>query len=459
MTSLAGARSSDGLSRRAGFAIMSARRPMGGIAMARAQTRAVLAAFLLIAPLVLPGRALGLVDDKLKALDAALKAGDKAKATATVKEIEGEGVTKKPVVEALLKYGVAVEDAVFYDACVAALSKAKDEARKTLAESLKKGKQTSERVLAADALAFAADDEAIGLLGAALLEDKERAVEVSCVRGLANAKKKAGVEPLIKFVEKYEKTKNLEAVEEGKTALSKITGSKFDSAQDWRDWWNTNKDKFDTAAPPAAAEGKTVSRGSKLFGTEVRSSNVVVALDVSSSMRVIDLEKPEADGKTWREPPGSGKTDHPDSRMAHARKALVEFVQGLSAGTNFDLIAFADDALPWQKDGKLVPATNENKAAAVEWISKMEMGPATRTDRALEEIFKHQGIDSAYILSDGIPEKDHKPIPTDEILEKAKDLNRTRKIAIHTMGFPGTTHKEFLGKLASDNSGTYKDIR
>jgi hypothetical protein len=423
----------------------------------KATTRAPL---ILIIVVALAPLASGLADDPIKQLDAALKAQDRAKAAEIVKSIEDAGPQKKPIVEALVKYGVAVEDGNFYDACVSALSKAKDEGRKTLAEMLKKGKDAPSRVLCADALAKAGDDEATDLLGKQLLEDKDRPVEVSCARGLALTKKKAAIEPLIKFIEKYEKKGNPEAVEEGKAALTRITGSKFDTAQDWRGWWDNNKDKFDPNAPPPSMEGKTVARGSKLFGTEVRSAAVIVCLDVSSSMRVIDLPDGQTeDGKNWRDPGYRGKKEHPDSRMAHARKALTEFVQGLSMGTQFDLIAFADDALSWQKDAKLVAATNENKQAAIEWIDKMEMGPATRTDLCLEKIFEHQNIDSAYILSDGIPEKASKPIPVEEILEKAKDLNRTRKIAIHTMGFPGTAHKDFLAKLASDNSGTYKDIR
>jgi hypothetical protein len=202
----------------------------------------------------------------------------------------------------------------------------------------------------------------------------------------------------------------------------------------------------------------------------VLSQRFVLVLDISNSMRVIDL----ADGETstnkdgnavpYRDPGTSWPPD-PASRFMRARNEFVEFIKQLDGRVNFTIVVFGAerDCRTWNP--QLQRANAGNKDKAIQFVTGLRWSGATRTDLALEQAFAVQGADTIYLFSDGIPERESggktTPIPQDEVITKAKTLNRARKMRLNVFGFATVSAgtKAFLRQLAEENDGEYQDIR
>ncbi len=400
-----------------------------------------------------------------------LKKRDTGEVTAAAAELGASG-DKKAV--ALLLGGIVHPDEEIYDAVVDALAEIARNGGDAAAELAKKATRGKghEQVAIVDALSRAPDaPDAVKML-AELLEDKDQSVRVAAIRAFGKIQRKDGVDPLIAHLKRKE-DKGGQEVDETRRALTAITGAEFSTGTDWENFWEPRKEEFD---PKEKVEmrGETVERGPKFFGSEVLSKRVVLVLDVSNSMRVIDA-RPAGGGEGGSTLPPAGGAGgmpgggaprdpgvtwppDPNSRFARARDETIQFIAALEKDVAFNVIVFSDEVKYWQATN-LIPANKKAKVTAIEWVKGIQWGPATRTDLAVEKAFEIKGADTFYILSDGNPEKPgNVPIPTDEIMEKVSTLNRFRKVAVHTMGFPGQ-HRAFLEKLAKENGGTYKDIR
>ena len=372
-------------------------------------------------------------------------------------------------VKALVKFGPAIPNADVYLAARDALAAAKEgKALEELLESAKKGKP-EQRVLCLDALAYHASDAAVEALAGAL-DAKEQPVRTTAIRGLARMKRKEGIPRLFGRFAKLDPKSTDAEVDELYKALKALTGQQLETLDDWKKWWSTVEQDFDPSKVGQVADGGTRQRATgKIFDSEVRSKKFVLCLDVSSSMRVIDLEP----GKTWKDPkgqelpyedPGVAWPPKEGSRFARARSEFLAFIAQLDPSVNFTIVTFSDETKAWQE--KLVPATEANKKSASDFVSKMQWGPATRTDMALERCFAFAEADTIYFFSDGIPEKPKptggtEPIPQDEVLKLARTLNRVRKARLNTFGFATVSPqtREFLRTLGAENEGEYKDIR
>jgi hypothetical protein len=373
-------------------------------------------------------------------------------------------------VKALIKFGAGIANIDVYLACRDALAAAKDgKAQEELLEAAGKGK-SEQRVLCLDALGYQSDPKALAALTEALAA-KEQPVRTTAIRGLVRTKKKEAVNPLLDRLAKFDLESSDAEVDELARGLRALTGQAFETLEDWRKWWSTVEADFDPTKVGAAPEGGTKQREpptGNIFGSEVRSKKFVLCLDISSSMRVIDLEP----GKKWKdkdgkdhdyEDPGTGWPPKETSRFARARSEFVSFVNQLDGRTRFTIVVFGDECKVWQE--QLVPANDGNKKSAVDFVQKLQWGPATRTDLALEKCFAVAEADTIYMFSDGIPEKytngKSEDIPQADVLKLAQTLNRVRKARLNTFGFATVSPqtREFLRKLASENEGEYKDIR
>lgn len=389
-----------------------------------------------------------------------------------------EAMADKPTkegVKTLIKFGAAIESIDVYLACRNALAAATDgKPREELIKGLLSSKKPEQRVLCADALSGASDAGAVNALVQAL-DDDDKSVRITAIKGLLRIERKEAIEPLFKRLNKVGfKSADAEA-EALFGALHNLTGQAFETLEDWGKWWETVKGDFDPKARARSPENEAVTRTvegeGKIFDSVVRSQNFVLCLDISSSMRVIDLPSGEswkdAKGKEhdYKDPDPSGaKPPHPDSRFAKSLEAFVKFIEALNGQAKFTIVVFGDakDTRLWKP--KTVQATPGNKKEAIEFVKALKWSYATRTDLALEKAFEVPDIDSIYLYSDGIPEKRQGggavDVPQDEILEKARTLNRTRKVKIHCYGMASAKAlRDFLAKLASENEGEFKDIR
>ena len=407
-------------------------------------------------------------DNPEKELEKAVKKNDVEGIVAACEALRAAPSEKG--VKALLKYGVGIANIDVYLACRDALSAAKDgDAQEELLKAAKKGKP-EQRVLCLDALGYQDGPQALEALSDGL-SAKEGPVRTTAIRSLARTKKREAVPALLDRLAKFDLQSSDAEVDELTRALRGLTGQVFETIEDWRKWWSTVENDFDPTKVGAAPEGGTKQREpptGNIFGSEVRSKKFVLCLDISSSMRVIDLEP----GKKWKdkdgkdhdyEDPGSSWPPKEGSRFARARSEFVAFVNQLDQRTRFTIVVFSDECKVWQP--QLVPASDGNKKSAVDFVQKLQWGPATRTDLALERCFEVQDADTIYMFSDGIPEKytngKSEDIPQADVLKLAQTLNRVRKARLNTFGFATVSPqtREFLRKLASENEGEYKDIR
>ncbi|MBL4844718.1 MAG: VWA domain-containing protein [Planctomycetes bacterium] len=391
-----------------------------------------------------------------------------------------EAIADKPDkagLKALIQIGTAIENMDVYTACQNAIGRVFSDAslRGEFAKQLKGAKRPASRVLCIDGLGTTDNKDAVSLI-APFLADKNKSVRISSIQALLKLQVKESVPPLFERLSTVGfESKDAEA-EELFGALFKLSKQSFEVLADWKNWWETSKGTLDPKKlRHSGSDGGTRQRNKnegKIFESVVRSQAFVLVLDISSSMRVIDLPM----GETWydkkkkkdlkyKDPDPKGtKSPHKNSRFRRAQDAFCKFIEGMSGRARFAIVVFGDkkDTKLWKKD--VVPATKSNKKAAVDFVRKLKWSPATRTDLALERAFSVKGADTIYFFSDGIPEKikggKTVDIPQDEVIEKARLLNRTRKLRLNCYGMTSSNKtRSFLEKLAKENGGEYKDIR
>jgi len=382
--------------------------------------------------------------------------------------------------EVLAKYGGLIEDVEVYVAArdaLAACVEAGDDAREEVVKGLTRGRRMEQKALCADALGRAGvvDEEILEALTEAL-EEREVSVRIAAIRALRAIRAPEVVAPLFTRLGELDMEGADAEVEELYDALLELTGQSFTVIEDWEKWWETAGPDFDPTAVQRAetgGEAGTRQRASsgRIFDSEVRSSRFVLCLDISSSMRVIDLPP----GDTWTDPdgnqrhyrdPGMGWPPDPQSRFVRARTEFVEFVRALDPHVRFTIVVFGaqPDTKVWED--QLVVASGRNKGKAIQFVEGLQWSGATRTDLALERCFEVQEADTIYLFSDGIPQRkgaggELEAIPQDEVLEKARTLNRARKVRLNVYGFATVSGaaKAFMRRLAEQNEGEYKDIR
>jgi hypothetical protein len=392
-----------------------------------------------------------------------------------------EAIADKPTkkgLKVLVSVGAMIPSIDVYTACREAIAKSvKDAAlRAEIGTLLKKSKRIEQRSLCVDGLGDSGDPGAIALLNAALT-DKEKSVRVAAIQGLTRLMLKGSVEPLFERLAKVGfESKDAEA-EELYGALFKLTKQAYEKHEDWKNWWATASGDFDpkkraTTGGESGTRLRTNNKGEgKIFESVVRSQAFVLVLDISSSMRVIDLPP----GQTWKSPSGKQvkfkdpdpkgrKAPHKFSRFTRAKEAFVKFIEGMSQRARFAIVVFGEkkDTRLWKKE--VVKANPKNKKAAVAFVKGLKWSGATRTDLALEQAFAVKGADTIYLFSDGIPEKvkggKSVDIPQDAVVETARTLNRARKLRLNCYGMTSSNKtRAFLEKLAKENGGEYKDIR
>ena len=74
--------------------------------------------------------------------------------------------------------------------------------------------------------------------------------------------------------------------------------------------------------------------------------------------------------------------------------------------------------------------------------------------QALAESLLREGVDTIFVLSDGVPGAG-KYVTTPDILRAVRRLNQTRRIAIHCVSIG--MRSELLQRLAEENGGRYAE--
>ncbi|MBA3962763.1 MAG: VWA domain-containing protein [Chthoniobacterales bacterium] len=226
---------------------------------------------------------------------------------------------------------------------------------------------------------------------------------------------------------------------------------------------------FATAGGASAGGGAVNGNGVPInfFGIKDLSTSVVIMIDVSDSMFT------RTGDAAGRQLVRQGK----EQAFQTVRAEAIRLVQSLTPQTRFDVIRWAGSARAWQPE--LVPATDENKAAACAHIQneidfksakpQADRPGGTRHDYALELAFSLKP-ETIYMLTDGNatayqPETGRlKNIPPQALYKIAEDGQKTlpKKARLHTLYFLNAkekkTEREMLQQLASRNGGQFRTV-
>lgn len=339
-----------------------------------------------------------------------------------------------------------------------------------------------ERVYIADITAGISGKEAIEQLGV-YLSDKAPFVQSAAVEHLEKSQSAAAIEPLIDLLAELVKKRKDVLYHQVRDALWTLTGNDFEVIEDWRVWWEPNKGSFDPKA--SDHEGKTgVKRKRRgddpdFWGVPVESKNIVFVIDTSGSMRYVQKDDipglARGDGSDTGGSSGGGQMTKEQqdlaefwTRMEMAKRELKRVVRKLDKDALFNCVQFDTTVSRFKKTA--APATRGTKSKATEWTETLRHRGNTATLDALVEAFNADvRTNTIYFLSDGLPSKDGKANdPTRPILDKLFEMNRFRKIKIHTFGFdpsrqtPGwppspdlIEANKWLEELAKATGGTF----
>jgi hypothetical protein len=204
------------------------------------------------------------------------------------------------------------------------------------------------------------------------------------------------------------------------------------------------------------------------FGIRDKTSAVVVMIDVSDSMfiRTGDAKFP---GKLLRH----GK----DQSFQTVRDEAIKLIESLGPAVDFGIVRWSGGAYSWKPE--LVPATEENKKAAIEHIqnevdykkarAKKGRPGGTRHDYALQEAFTLKP-EVIYMLTDGnatASESDGgglQPIPPEQIFKVLEDGQKTlpKRARVHVIyyvtGKEKPEERQMLMNLAARSSGKFNRV-
>ncbi|OQY04023.1 MAG: hypothetical protein B6I20_03815 [Bacteroidetes bacterium 4572_117] len=159
------------------------------------------------------------------------------------------------------------------------------------------------------------------------------------------------------------------------------------------------------------------------------------------------------------------ETNNQLTKLGKAKKELMPSIRGLSEDCFFTIIVFENRVKKWRK--KLVAANSTNKNLAIAYLRALSSGGGTNISDALEKTFDLAGagatdtnaglgVETIFLLSDGSPTAG-KITNKDKIVAKTTEWNSAKRVKIHTIGLGEDCDKEFMKKLAIQNSGKFID--
>ena len=326
----------------------------------------------------------------------------------------------------------------------------------------------------------------------AALEDENVSVSTAACVGLRTVRTREAIAPLVKKFQDGEGR----IMEEIWPTLVALTDEPFGPDPEmWATWWGRVEGSYQlltdaeiakrqAARTASNAQYTMPSKEATFMGVETASRQIVFVIDVSGSM-----EEEVTAKDAFRE---RGFTKF--RKLDIVKEELSRSIEQLGDNVYFNVYSFATQVHPWRK--KPVPANALNKKSAMAWVGKLKpVGGGQASARAsaglrgssgledgrtntyaallaglgIEEDPRKRGpvteaaatepkevADTMFFLSDGKPTVGEL-VDTEDILQSINDLNRFRKVVIHTIAI-GDFTSSFIKQLAVDNGGVFVDL-
>lgn len=267
--------------------------------------------------------------------------------------------------------------------------------------------------------------------------DERYAFRFNLVRSLAQMKHPDAIEVLSRLQSRLRGQLRYEL----DRVLAEVTVDDFGGDQDRYQRWKEGERGsgiFQAAGFESSQKGPGYDRirfsQPKYYGIDIRAQRVMFVLDHSGSMKA---------------PTSSG------SRLERAKRELIRVIGELPEEAEFSIVTFDSVVRHWRDN--LVPATEENKRAAILHVRRLDYGSDTNTYGALRRALDFDpALEAVFLLTDGKP-------TSGEIVQPARiarDIihrNRWRHLNINTIGISvGGPTESFLRSLASNSNGEFR---
>ena len=183
----------------------------------------------------------------------------------------------------------------------------------------------------------------------------------------------------------------------------------------------------------AAMLGEGESGDVDFYGIKTYSRRVVFMIDSSGSMAF----------------PMDGHGGKREPRFWRTKRELHRTIKALPREVEFNIYLFSDRAVGWQR--KLVPASRENKAAAIAFLDSRKPFGGTNVHSALSNGLR-SGADTVYLLSDGEPSVGPL-VDTALLLEELAAYNSHGRVVFHTIGLSQDQNAALLVNIAHRTGG------
>jgi hypothetical protein len=231
--------------------------------------------------------------------------------------------------------------------------------------------------------------------------------------------------------------------------LFELTGGPYgENGKLWAAWWEREGADFKPISPAELRQRQREEEGRKLrrttvanfFGIEIESHNLVFVVDISGSME--ELTEGEVAGKKAL------------SRMAVAKRELVQCLDGIDRQSFFNILAFSDRVTPWSEEIRSLDG--ESLAEAKHYVQGLRSGGGTNLYGALRTAFDDAEVDTIFLISDGEPSLGAVTDPG-AIRDHVARWNANRGIRIHSIAIGPDLR--VLEWLARDSGGLYFELR
>jgi hypothetical protein len=143
------------------------------------------------------------------------------------------------------------------------------------------------------------------------------------------------------------------------------------------------------------------------------------------------------------------------TRLTSAKYELIKAIDGLPEDAEFGILFFNDVVRAWREE--LLPATEDNKQEAFQFVRRIDAAKKTNTYGALRRGLEFDDqLETMFLLTDGKPTTGLIVAPG-AIINDILRRNRTRHLTINTIGIAVEGQTEsFLRNLSEHSNGEFR---